>query len=376
MEKTTQNAASLPAKANSIRKVVAFGLDARSLKMLSMIFKEKLNGICELVSDASAEVALFDMDGKDSESEWEKYQSNSNNLPTIIISIRPQQIENTTFIKKPISLPELLNAINGLLSDGVSETEEKQASATVSTASTLNVRLVDDQKRDILKRKDGISNSGYFFSPEDYALGYLQRAIQVGETRSKPVKMLCWGKKYIVFNPANKGEILTDLSDSMLRNLAFVPVDGEDLSVKIEPIESDDYFKLSSDKKSYVFSVKSFVWKLALLTARGRMPDKTDLDAPLYLQHWPNFTRLEPIPNALRMAALWIKEPRSPNNIAESLDVPLEQVLNFYSACSAIGLAGVASRKSDKLLKPSEPGEHENRGLFSSIMQRLAGKAA
>ena len=53
----------------------------------------------------------------------------------------------------------------------------------------------------------------------------------------------------------------------------------------------------------------ALLWKVALWTARGRVPLGTPLDQPVYLKHWPDLNALTPLPQALRMAALWLNHP-------------------------------------------------------------------
>jgi len=379
----------MPAKKNIQKnqaiKVAVFGMDTRSIKILSLVFQEKLKGLCEIVSDNLAEVAIFDMDGSDAEEQWANFKDTHKTLPTIVMSMLAKDIENTRYVKKPIVLPVLLNAINELASSKSPTQKSTPPPKKVDTASTggtasnaattLNTRMDDSADNKILKRAETGSNTGIFFKPQNYALGYLQQAITEAKAKKAALKLTCWGKRYIAFSPTNHGEILTDMNDSMLRNLAILQV-GNELTIDVEPMAADSFFSLSISDETTSHRDSSFLWKLALLTARGRVPEKTDLDTPLYLQCWPNMTRLEPIPEGIRIVALWIQEPRSINDLAEALDIPLEQVMNFYSACYTIGLAGIASRKADNLVKPDQPSEHVQRGLFASILQRFSNKAA
>ncbi|MBL4621135.1 MAG: hypothetical protein JKY89_01930, partial [Immundisolibacteraceae bacterium] len=108
------------------------------------------------------------------------------------------------------------------------------------------------------------------------------------------------------------------------------------------------------------------LWKLAVWTSRGRLPEGTDADARFYLRCWPNFTRLMVIHHAVRIAVFWVREPMPPVFVADALSIAPADVFTFYYAARVIGLAGIANRDDDYLLA--------NRGASSdsgSGMQRV-----
>ena len=117
-------------------------------------------------------------------------------------------------------------------------------------------------------------------------------------------------------------------------------------------------------RKAVAQAAEAFLWELAVHTSRGRIPEGVLLDEPLYLRHWPNLTRLKPIPGAPRIAAVWVQEPRSLLNMAGAVKVPMTDLLTFYSAANAIGLAGVGKREVDNLIVPPPcPSDPVRRGL-------------
>lgn len=101
------------------------------------------------------------------------------------------------------------------------------------------------------------------------------------------------------------------------------------------------------------FSREALLWRLALLTYQGRIPEDTDPGERVFLGHWPNFTRLDPVPDGLRIAALWQRMPVDLGYTARTLRIPQRHVFLFYAAASAIGLAGPARRASNYLFEPS-----------------------
>ena len=118
-----------------------------------------------------------------------------------------------------------------------------------------------------------------------------------------------------------------------------------------------------------IFSREAFLWRLALQTYRGMIPEETDPNERVYLSHWPNMTRLDPIPDGLRIAALWNRMPVDLAYTARALKIPQRHVFLFYAAANAIGLAGPARRASNYLFEP----ELQQGIMPHTILARIAG---
>jgi hypothetical protein len=116
------------------------------------------------------------------------------------------------------------------------------------------------------------------------------------------------------------------------------------------------------------------IWDLALRTSRGRVPEGTDLSVAHYLQSWPNFTRLPRTPQGMRIASLWVENPRTLDDIALNLGIEQADVYSFYSAATAIGLSGPAKRQVDKLIAPRNVTNKEisAKSLLSSILRHIS----
>jgi hypothetical protein len=107
----------------------------------------------------------------------------------------------------------------------------------------------------------------------------------------------------------------------------------------------------------FQLEMEAFLWKLALFTYRGYLPEGINVNKPVYLKYWPNLTRLEPTPNAMRIASLLSRQPVALAFIVRILNIPQKHVFNFFSAANAIGFAGPAVREVDNMLLPSYPDE-------------------
>lgn len=103
--------------------------------------------------------------------------------------------------------------------------------------------------------------------------------------------------------------------------------------------------------------LEAFLWKLALYTYRGHLPEGMEVDKPVYLKYWPNLTRLEHTPNAMRIASLLSRQPVALAFIVRILNIPQSHVFNFFAAANAAGYSGLAVREADNMLLPSYPDE-------------------
>jgi hypothetical protein len=158
--------------------------------------------------------------------------------------------------------------------------------------------------------------------------------------------------------------VLVDAGDRQLRPYCTLP----DATLEVD-LQLHDYEKPTTGRKEY--TLYSFVWQLALWASRGRLPAGTSLSQPIYLRRWPNFSRLVVTPHALAIAALWTKQPRSLIDTAVSLNIPQRYVFAFYSAASAVQLAGETRRAVDTFIAPPAIERPLNRGLFSRLLNTL-----
>ena len=100
-------------------------------------------------------------------------------------------------------------------------------------------------------------------------------------------------------------------------------------------------------QKEAIIGCEALFWRLALLTYQGGIPDDILPLDRVYLTYWPNLTRLDPIPDSLRIASLWSRMPADLDWTARALGIPQQHVLMFYAAARAIGLAGPERRRSN-----------------------------
>ena len=204
-----------------------------------------------------------------------------------------------------------------------------------------------------------------------YLQGYLLKACRDAEASRVPMTLTgLW--RTMIIDPVTRTASY-ELSLSQLRSLCIVPVkEGE---VFIDKLTAGREHPDAVDpEKWHREPLDAFLWRIALWTSRGRVPETCDLRAQVFIRHWPNMTRLQASPHGLRIAALWVKRPYGLLQTAELLGIPQRFVFAFYSAAWAIDLAGQGRRQSDQLVETDPPPPSPRKGLLGRILSRLRGR--
>ena len=369
-------------------KIFLAGMDERSTARMSAIFKFVYKGRCVVTCKADAMLGILDLDG--GPDVWNAFRRQYPTLPAIILSDSPVTLEDAIHVAKPARLDVLWDAIvsrmTGLpvrvetVADGaftaVTPTSARtaRASGTGSAADAMDSRLeTAGAGAKTIRRGGAKSEASLCYNPDDYLLGRLLSALKDSTNTQYAIHVLCGEERRLVLFPGS-GKAYTNLTDSQLRNFSVVTLSGK-FTIAVNRIRVDDKNGLSSTELAGLHSrsIEHLVWDLALRTARGRVPEGTDLSRPLYLRYWPNFPRLPHTPHGMRIASLWVDNPRTLNGIAASLGIERADVYSFYSAAAAIGLAGRAKRQSDNLIAPREVSKEAayKRGLLASILRRI-----
>jgi hypothetical protein len=392
-------------------KVAAIGMDERSRNTLEAFFRGPCKIRCLLVEEASAEVALLDMDALHAKELFEKHKKRFPDRPVIVLSLSEQAIEGTIYVRKPMSVDLLLAALEQVrdqLTTPAAQNQEKQPSfkpgCSVSAgndnnASPSNVVPIGNQNKfnaprvgystathkaalqlDDKKFKSLIGSAQdidpydpeqrakAYFDPADYLLGRVCKAFEDARQNNMAIRLEESWLTITVF--PKQSRVYTELQDSQLRTVCIMPNKPRDTrqSVLKEKLAAQEYAAM--DQQQGLQDMDAFLWKLALWTSRGRLPAGTNLSTPVFLRYWPNMSRLLLPPHALRIAALWAHQPHSLLQTTKALKLPQRYVFAFYSAAYALDLAGLCRRSADTLFEPSTT-ESKNRGVLARILERL-----
>lgn len=381
-------------------RIGAIGMDQRQRNTLRVLFSSKCNNHYLLVEESSAELYILDLDGYNGTNLWREFRQRHPGQPTILVSLKEQPIadQHTQFVRKPIPVQTLIDAIErqchlaGLIAATDTQVtpeppEPPPAEEPTPAVEAEPANEVAPQGRPGARKAASLMKSGLerafvgtspdidpddpkqvakaYYNPDHYLQGHLQQALNLAVRYNRNVAIEGpWPAMELL---VEEHRIVVDVEERRLRSHCTLP----DATLEVTLRTFDGKGKLDGDSHSY--SMQSLFWKVALWASRGRLPEGTSLTKPIYLRRWPNFTRLDVIPYALAIAALWAEQPRSLIDTAKHLEIPQRYVFAFYSAAKSLTLAGETRRAVDTLLAPPEIEASGQRGLFGRLLDRLRG---
>jgi len=356
-------------------KICLMEMDDRTKQSISLVFRNCADDALVLTDENAADIAIIDLDRENSLNDYHAIRARKPAFHAIGLSSRRDlECDDVLVLHKPISVSRLLEAIKK-----VSGYEPKTVMAnTASAASSLSMRIGTPKRRNEASTA-AVARDKMFFDPNNYLLGTILNAAAAAEKKDVAAVISFYGGRVILVDSKSK-MIQTNLSSSEARAFALssAGIDEQvDLSATlriqrpvVEYLDRSEAQQRFADK-TYAVPQETFMWKLGAMTSRGRLPADTSPDERAYLRRWPNMTRFAYTDNAMRVIAYWSRQACSMREIAEALDIPEQEVCGVYVAAYAAGLAGKAQREVDGILEAPEVVEHKERGLISSILQRL-----
>lgn len=358
-------------------KVAAPWMDERSHAMLRDFFRVGCKARCVLVEPDRAQAIIIDVDRGDA---TRRLQEARDRWPTTaIIELSVNYTDQALFVRKPLRPRGMTRALLSVrrrlkLKDDpvVSSVSENPAPVAVEHSAGLTPRGPSPEpgteshfvgQSANLSREAPDTWTRALYDPSLCLQGFLEKAIAQAEESGRAVILSgVWGQWRI---PPTNGPIDIAITHNHLRELCVVNLSEQ--KVRIEAADDGEPLTCMSDQ----ISRDAFLWKVALMSARGRIPLGTPLDAPVFLRHWPDLNELLVSPDAMRIAALWLNHPIDLISLAERLDIPQRHVFGFYSACRALGLAGPARRASDGLIDAPAVDAGGMRKLIKGLGEKL-----
>ena len=406
-------------KGNKPLNVALYGMDERCYKTMIMFLQGPCKGAAVVVDALDADIDIIDADFATAKDIFDERRKNTPDRPIIAMSLEDLKLENTIFLKKPVSTEGMLAALEQSTAlsrdenhsspishtiptrvkakpDKLKSTPEKKAASEVTAQSTVRDKNLkkpvdkEEQKKTAKHQTARQYNEGGFsafigilsdidfddreqalrasYDPKNYFQGYVKSAFKVANAKARVVQLNSSWKPLLIFPQTH--EVWLDADEQQLRAFAGMFINNSSgTGMSLSPVDLNaTQVKQSFDKFN---SMDAFMWKLAIWTSKGRYPSGIDIERPVFLRRWPNFTRLIVTPHALRIAALLINEPRTLLNISDVLKIKPQYVFVFISSCYALGLVGQAVRRADQLIAPAEIKETKSGGLFRKILSKL-----
>jgi len=387
-------------------KVALHGMDERSVRTMAMYLKGPCQGVAVVVDAPSAEIDIFDGDSITSKKLLTEYLAKSSVKPVIVLSLQNVYLDNVVSVKKPVKAEDMMGALAEVKARlELAARQEIKLSPVVSeplinkeivVKPTLKTYVINQDEQQTTKHQTAmqmndaalnayignvpgvdVNDPAQFamagYNPKDYFQGYMQSAINACQEK-KEIMQLHSGWRPLILFPENH-EIWLDADDKQLRAFASLKLDNPSGNkMSLSPINAPLPELINTPEKLH--NMDAFIWKLACWTSKGRYPDSINIEQPVYLKNWPNFTRLLITPHAMRIAALLVREPRTLGDVARILNIKPQYVFVFISAACAVGLAGQARRAADVLVEPADIKPSQKQGLLGRIISKLRGSYA
>jgi len=376
------NAAQKEDKLPQLIKVCQFGMDDKSkqwlVSMFTIIFKNRF----KLVEPEEAMLAVIDLkEDKVSENSRKLYAKGYQGLPSIALmkKLDSSISGNVRCVKKPLNRQDFWNAVVELLDDDKKRLKSMNQSMRdkISQAKTSGSATALDSKIDIRSKKKVVDSlaqnklkDSIYFSTDQYLVFFLKKQLTENYPPGCAIHISVAAHQIILY--PDEGMALTNLSSRRFSSIAIMKSENNKMyKLNLEKNTDMAAAQSAADGQLQPISIDKLLWSLAVLTARGRLPKGTSVNKKYRLHAWPNLTRLYKIPNAMRIASLWIKNPSSLNEIISSLGVNDEDVFSFYTAAYVLGLLSETEVKAENAGVAIAPKENKKRGLFGAILRYL-----
>jgi len=404
-------------------KIAALGMEQRTYSTLQLFFHEHCKDSYVLVEENSADISIIDMDGFQAHRMLEEHKKHYPDQPSILISLSHDKAYDAVYIRKPIILKALSSALlkvsSALLKERLQQPVTKapvlktpaveiapqrpmMANTPKAAAPLLLKNVAHDPHKTVKPVKSGskhfnqyrysanfltedtdlehintrlaenfnpdnpIQTAKFQYQPEQTLQGYFQQAYFTALQKQQNVLLRgVWRPITILYKSK---QLRVEKNFRHLYALSGMLFDKSDVSITV----LDNSLDCEPGLHETVLPAEPFLWKLAMRTSRGRVPTNTNFTAPIKLIRWPNFTRTIITPHALRIAALWARQPTSLMDTASYLAVPLQHVFMFYTAAVSLNfVAPVMTEKSHSTAALPPVKRHRYRKIFQNLLERL-----
>jgi hypothetical protein len=251
----------------------------------------------------------------------------------------------STRLKKEQRIATQVSLANSVVTPGVQQENKKVSD--LGLVEYAYMRGDDDY------RSEDLGNRLYY-QPADMLQGVVADVLSTARQTGRPVFIEGLGAP--LFMSPLRSFVLTEISSHRLAALCRISISMEQL--KISLLDEEQAEKLTTGAKGKKEPIATFLWKLAILCARGRVPVGAALDEPVRLTFSPELT-LPPIPGGDAISLLWRTKSVTLRETPERLRIPYRDVFNFYSAAKVVGLI------------ESECHLNSKKGLFGRLVKKL-----
>ncbi len=373
-------------------KVALHGMDERARQLFAMFVDGPGRGCCQITDAGQPEAVVVDLDGVGADRLWLDVRRRFHG-PALVLSIHPRELHNAIWVPKPLKGEDFIAAIarartlsqaeaRPTVTHVASPTPAPRVSAPTAPpppaeaggiSRAADLALQDNRVQECCGHmedavyRDPAQRARLFYRPDDYLQGWLTQAIALAAKEQHPV--LIDGLGHPLYVSRDRLALVTSMREQYLRPLCVRTTEDQPISVRTvrhETLPPED----ETDPR--LRRLDATLWKIALWTARGRVPEGTPLDALVSLRAWPNLPRLMTVPHSMRIAALWVRGPTGLMATAPLLGIEQRYVFAFFSACHALGLVQWQQAKGHAPVASAAVPTQEKRGLFRRLLDKLS----
>ncbi len=396
------------------------GFSERSASILTVFLSRHLKFDYALI-EGKGDLNILDLDCVNSKQLWEDHNRAERVLPLIVVSVHKKDLPNVIWLQKPLNVERLTEVIGKIVAEHrlqqleihtQKERAEAKEQSIEAARKELGLKEKSHPKIDISEQRVYVSQSlqGYnknysnpdllpsisglnedrrtvrwfygsrddeiyradfdspelYYDPDHYLQGAYTRALKSAENNDLINQLIAGGVHLLITDKGNT--TYSNKNNSFLHQVCFIRTIGETFTLK--PLKKPHLLE-QQKHQMIAHNSHSFLWNLSLWSSRGRLPEGVSGDTLIWLTRWPNFTRLDIPPYAMRIVALWFNIPTTINATSNKLNVPFCAVYSVFSACYALGLVKQLSpnelKQQDAVKKVSLP-----RQFFRALIKKLS----
>lgn len=343
--------------------ILPIGMDDRKIAILRTAFRMHQSQSYAIVDNLfkDPDLAIADVDGLEGMSILDPFFKEYPETRLLITSINILELEHPS-LQKPLRVETLFPMLRDIFAKEKTTTtrqlnqERSQASIVPPkiqaqiegekqnfASKQESKKIVDKEIPHIVTRPTLNVSKLTRFDPSKGLLGRLKLAQRNGEK----TMVLYKGQPILLVSPEDDLVLLL-VPLGTLRKLCELPETENEANFALKAI-------LINRPPPQAHSIKLFnlLWQFAIWTADGRLVNLIKIDRPLKLKSWPNFTRVAPIPDAMRITAFLIRSPVNLGMLYKFLNVEIFSLMNFLAAAYITDLLEVehAAPPADRIRK-------------------------
>ncbi len=304
-------------KNTGVIHVFPLGMDERTIALLNTAFQMHYEEHYALVDNqASADLAIIDIDCPKGLIIMDRFLQANPQLRYLVISSREFD-SDCFFLPKPIRVETLFPMLAQVRAN-----PPQQKNGQINTVSSQIAQSDPNKNNAPVKLVLNLSQVE-FFDASKGLLGCIKKA----QTGNDNVVILFEKQPVLAVLPKEKIALLS-CHLGTLQRLCQLAADNQ---FEIRPIPNNSPLPASPS-----FPLFNLLWQLAIWSANGRLEQSIKPDSPLIIKAWPNFTRVAPIPNAMRMTAFLVRMPVNMVLLHKLLNIPPSVIFNYLAAMQAV----------------------------------------